>query len=76
MKKEQEICADLGCRVVVLSAELERRNGQSGMSSKEMLAMKETFYSMEKSSREKDSELLVLQQRITKLETQYFLILT
>jgi len=33
--------------------------------------MKETFYNMEKASREKDSELLVLNQRIVGLETQY-----
>lgn len=70
LKKEQEISGDLGCRVIVLSAELDRRNSYSGLNNKELLAMKETFYSMEKSSREKDSEMLVLHQRITGLETQ------
>ena len=70
LKKEQECCADLGCRVIVLSAEIDRRNSHSGMNSKELLSMKETFYGMEKSSREKDSEMLVLHQRITGLETQ------
>jgi hypothetical protein len=34
VKKEQDSSADLGCRVVVLSAEIERRNAHSGVSSK------------------------------------------
>jgi hypothetical protein len=46
-----EISADLGCRVIVLSAELERLNSGSGIKSKEMIALKETFYTLQKSSR-------------------------
>lgn len=69
-KKEQEISNDLGCRVIVLSAELERLNSGTGVKSKELMALKETFYMLEKSSREKESEIMVLTQRITNLEKQ------
>lgn len=67
VKKEQEVTADLACRVIVLSAELERVNSGSGVKSKEMMALKETFYTLQKSSREKESEILVLTQRISNL---------
>lgn len=71
LKKEQEISNDLGCRVIVLCAELERANSGSGMKSKELIALKETFYMLEKTSREQSSEILVLTQRISNLEKQY-----
>ena len=48
-----EISADLSARVIVLSAEIERVNCYSGIKSKELMALKETFYMLEKTSREK-----------------------
>lgn len=74
LKKEQDISNDLGCRVIVLSAEMERLQSGSGMKSKELIALKETFYTLEKSCREKESEIVVLTQRITNLEKQYKII--
>lgn len=41
--------------MIVLSAEIERQNSYSGIKSKELLSLQETFYTLEKSSREKES---------------------
>lgn len=64
----------MGARVVVLSAEIERSQSNTGLKSKEFLQLKETYHSLEKGCRDKDNEILVLNQKIVNIEKQYNII--
>lgn len=46
LEKERALGNELGARVVVLSAEIERNQSNTGLKSKEFLQLKETFHSL------------------------------
>lgn len=70
LEKERGLGNELGARVIVLSAEVERSQSSTGLKSKEFLQLKETFHSLEKGCRDKDNEILVLNQKIVNIEKQ------
>ena len=46
LEKERALGNELGARVVVLSAEIERNQSNTGLKSKEFLQLKESFHSL------------------------------
>ena len=46
LEKERGIVGELGMRVIVLSAEVERSQSSSGMKYKEYTQLKEVFHSL------------------------------
>ena len=44
LEYERKLSNDFGCKVIILSAEIERNSGNTGIKSKEFLEMKENFY--------------------------------
>lgn len=70
LEKERGLGNELGARVIILSAEVERSQSSTGLKSKEFLQLKETFHSLEKGCRDKDNEILVLNQKIVNIEKQ------
>lgn len=70
LEQERRVSNDFGCKIIILSAEIERNSGNTGIKSKEFLEMKESFYRLEKNCRDKDNEILVLSQKVISIEKQ------
>jgi hypothetical protein len=70
LEQERSLSNNLGCKVIILSAEIERNSGNTGIKSKEFMEMKESFYRLEKSCRDKDNEILILSQKAASIEKQ------
>lgn len=69
--RERGLSNDLGARVIVLCAEIERAQSGSGMKSKEFKEFQERFYSLETMCKTKDGEIMVLTQKIENFEKKY-----
>lgn len=61
---------ELAFKVIILSSEVERSTGNSGVKSKDFLEMQERYYHLQSSSREKDNQILIITQKIANLESK------
>jgi hypothetical protein len=73
LDRERTLSTELAFKVIVLSSEVERSTGHSGVKSKDFLELQERYYQLQSGSREKDNQIMIITQKLTNLETKYFL---
>lgn len=73
MDRERALSTELAFKVIILSSEVERATSGSGVKSKDFLELQERFYQCQSISREKDSQILIISQKISNLESKYSL---
>jgi hypothetical protein len=73
LDRERTLSTELAFKVIVFSSEVERSTGHSGVKSKDFLELQERYYQLQSGSREKDNQIMIITQKLTNLETKYFL---
>lgn len=70
LDRERTLSTELAFKVIILSSEVERASGGSGIKSKDFLEMQERHYQLQASSREKDNQIMIITQKMASLETK------
>lgn len=70
LERERTLSTELAFKVIILSSEVERATGGTGIKSKDFLELQERHYQLQSSSREKDSQIIIITQKMANLETK------